>query len=427
MRKFYTVITGLLLTTLLWAQSPEKMSYQAVVRNSASQLLSNSSIGIQISIIQGSISGTTVYIERHFPTTNENGLVSLEIGTGTVISGSFTDINWSTGPYFIKSETDLNGGANYTIEGINQILSVPYALYAKTAETFNEVDPVFNAWDKSYNDLTEKPDIGAQIESRAVLLTGNQHINGNKHFYDETYFNGIGIPYTFGFDSTYVADSAAYIGFGHGGQSEDYIGYKKNRFYFKDSPGGADITDPDVIIGGNLGIGINEPTDKLDVKGNINISGDYKYSAPKTGYYHVGCSEFIARNNDIGSWSLHGDQEYGSFSGITGSWRAFATVHLPNGSKVSEVRVYYVDCSTNNMTVYFRKTSSSGISRIDLGSVTSTETDSPNAPIARQMAIPLNETINNQNYRYTVIFESAQNNNNHRLYNVRIKYTISEL
>ncbi|MFB6341198.1 tail fiber domain-containing protein [Saccharicrinis sp. FJH62] len=140
MRKLYAFLIGLLLTSLLWAQSPEKMSYQAVVRNSDSELVINSSIGMQISIIQGSVSGTSVYVERHFPTTNENGLVSLEIGTGTIISGVFADIDWSAGPYFMKTETDLNGGANYTITGIKQLLSVPYALYAKEAGNKDDAD-----------------------------------------------------------------------------------------------------------------------------------------------------------------------------------------------------------------------------------------------------------------------------------------------
>ena len=73
------------------------------------------------------------YAERHFPTTNANGLVSLEIGTGTVINGNFATIDWANGPYFVKTETDLNGGSNYTITGTSQLMSVPYALYAKTA------------------------------------------------------------------------------------------------------------------------------------------------------------------------------------------------------------------------------------------------------------------------------------------------------
>jgi hypothetical protein len=100
------------LTTSVFAIVPQKMSYQAVVRNSSNALVVNSNIGMQVSILQNSATGTSVYVERQFPTTNANGLVTIEIGSGTLISGSFSTIDWSTGIYFIKTETDLNGGAN---------------------------------------------------------------------------------------------------------------------------------------------------------------------------------------------------------------------------------------------------------------------------------------------------------------------------
>ena len=125
-----TTVGALLLTISSFAQAPEKMSYQAVIRNAANALVANQQVGMQISILQGA---TAVYEETQTPTSNSNGLVSLEIGTGTVISGSFTAIDWSAGTYFIKTETDPAGGTNYTITGTSQLLSVPYALYAKTS------------------------------------------------------------------------------------------------------------------------------------------------------------------------------------------------------------------------------------------------------------------------------------------------------
>jgi hypothetical protein len=85
---------------------------------------------MQISILQGSANGTAVYVETQTPTTNTNGLVSLEVGGGTVLSGNFSTIDWANGPYFIKTETDPAGGTNYTITGTSQLLSVPYAMYA---------------------------------------------------------------------------------------------------------------------------------------------------------------------------------------------------------------------------------------------------------------------------------------------------------
>ena len=131
MKKLYTFIVASLLCMSTFAQSPEMMSYQAVVRDAADNLVASSPVGMQISILQGSTSGTASYVETHTPTSNQNGLVSIEIGNGTSVSGDFSTIDWANGPYFIKTETDPTGGTSYTITGISQLLSVPYALYAK--------------------------------------------------------------------------------------------------------------------------------------------------------------------------------------------------------------------------------------------------------------------------------------------------------
>ena len=133
MKKTLSIVAGLLLTMSVFAQAPEKMSYQAVVRNTTNNLVTNQTVGMQISILQGSATGTAVYVETQTPTSNANGLVSLEIGGGTVVSGNMATINWANGPYFIKTETDPTGGSSYTITGTSQLLSTPYALYAKTS------------------------------------------------------------------------------------------------------------------------------------------------------------------------------------------------------------------------------------------------------------------------------------------------------
>jgi hypothetical protein len=133
MKKLYTILAALLLTAIAFAQTPEKMSYQGVVRNSSDLLISNQAVGMQISILQTTVTGTAVYVETQVPTTNVNGLVTLEIGTGSVVSGDFTTIDWSADSYFIKTETDPTGGTTYTITGTSQLMSVPYALYAKTS------------------------------------------------------------------------------------------------------------------------------------------------------------------------------------------------------------------------------------------------------------------------------------------------------
>ena len=178
MNKILLILSVFLIATALSAQVPEKMSYQAVVRNNKNALVANQQIGLRISIIQGTINGPEVYREVFHPNpvTNANGLISAEIGSGTPIMGTFSSIDWANGPYFIQAEIDTTGGTIYTIIGTTQMLSVPYALHAKTAEAFSgkiaETDPAFAAWGKNYNDLSNKPD----LSSFATKETVNQSI-----------------------------------------------------------------------------------------------------------------------------------------------------------------------------------------------------------------------------------------------------------
>jgi uncharacterized protein (TIGR02145 family) len=134
MKKLFVLLFALIgFSVRSFAQAPEKLSYQAVIRNAGNGLVSNQTVGMRISILQGSASGSVVYAETQQASTNASGLVTLEIGSGTVVSGSFAAINWTSGPYFIKTETDPEGGSNYSLTGTSQLLSVPYALYAKTS------------------------------------------------------------------------------------------------------------------------------------------------------------------------------------------------------------------------------------------------------------------------------------------------------
>lgn len=130
MKQLYFFLLATLFLTTVKVQAQSSLSYQAVVRNSSNKLIENSPIGMKVSILQGTETGLVVYAEIHRPTSNANGLVTVEIGNGTIEAGTFSGINWANGPYFVKTETDLNGGSNYTVTSTNQFLSVPYALYA---------------------------------------------------------------------------------------------------------------------------------------------------------------------------------------------------------------------------------------------------------------------------------------------------------
>lgn len=131
-----------------FGQAPEGFKYQAVVRDAGNLILNNQTVGMRLTIQQGSIGGTTVYTETFATTTNAYGLVNVEIGTGTTVD-DFTTIDWATGPYFMETAVDFLGGTTWVVMGTSQLMSVPYALHAKTAESITgailETDPVFGA------------------------------------------------------------------------------------------------------------------------------------------------------------------------------------------------------------------------------------------------------------------------------------------
>jgi hypothetical protein len=170
MKRLFTLSVTILIAQSLFSQSPEKMTYQAVVRNASGNLVVNSIVGMRIQILQTSETGPAVYVETHSPATNANGLVTLEIGNGTVVFGTFAGINWANGPYFINVGTDITGGTNYSVTGVSQILSVPYALHAKTAANYPETDPLFSA--HPANTIT-----GANISEWNTAFSWGNHAN----------------------------------------------------------------------------------------------------------------------------------------------------------------------------------------------------------------------------------------------------------
>lgn len=145
MKKLIILLAALSIMLALQAESPEKVSYQAIIRNTKGELVINQAIGMKISIyFYNKTTPVTSYAETQTPTTNENGVVSIEIGTGKVVTGVFADINWAARPYYLKTEIDPGGKTSYSIMADTQILSVPYALHAKTTSEIpdNSVDSI---------------------------------------------------------------------------------------------------------------------------------------------------------------------------------------------------------------------------------------------------------------------------------------------
>ena len=179
----------------MFAQAPQGFNYQAVVRNTAGQLMSNRTISVRISILRGSETGTVVYHQQNTLGTNANGLFTLIVGED---SETFASIDWSNGPYFILSEIDPQGGSNYTLSTVQKLLSVPYAHYADVARridgsfVYDEQDPRFSEWGYAYDSLKGAPtrlsDFINDLEFPFDTL--QPHISGDTLF--------------FGFNDTYV-------------------------------------------------------------------------------------------------------------------------------------------------------------------------------------------------------------------------------
>lgn len=135
MKKLLTTF-GLLLTLVAatFAQTPpDAFSYSAVARDANSNPIANTTIGIQISLRQGSPLGTVVYQENHFVNTDQYGLFNLTVGGGSVQSGNISTIDWAAANHYLQVGMDANGSTNFLNMGTTQLLSVPYALHAKTA------------------------------------------------------------------------------------------------------------------------------------------------------------------------------------------------------------------------------------------------------------------------------------------------------
>ncbi|MFC2114766.1 Kelch repeat-containing protein [Bacteroidota bacterium] len=134
MKRFVlSVFTVFIAAGTMLGQSPEAFNYQAIVRDASGNAVVNQNVSVKISLLKGSATGLSVYSEIHQPTSNSFGLINLQVGNGTINSGSFAPIEWGNNKYFMKIEIDITGGSNYVLMGVSQLLSVPYALYAKSS------------------------------------------------------------------------------------------------------------------------------------------------------------------------------------------------------------------------------------------------------------------------------------------------------
>ncbi|MFN6074439.1 MAG: hypothetical protein ACK476_12325, partial [Fluviicola sp.] len=297
MKKVILTVSAFIFSLKLMAQAPEKMSYQAVVRNSSNGLVISAPVGMRISILQGSAAGASVYTETQTVNSNANGLVSLEIGSGTVVSGNFSTIDWSADTYFIQTETDPTGGTSYTVTGTSQLMSVPYALYAKTSgsSTPGPQGPI-GPQGPAGNDGVDGIDGATGPQGPAGLLQNGTAVgqtaywNGTAWVVNTNIFNNGG---NIGIGTTTPTTAKVVIGGTSGATGLDLSTADQyaNMRVLRNPSGdndmyiglGSGATGADVKLYGNnvermtinsgVGIGTTTPTQPLDVVGNVRFSG----------------------------------------------------------------------------------------------------------------------------------------------------------
>jgi hypothetical protein len=303
MKKIFATLSSVVLTACLFAQAPQKMSYQAVVRDSNDKLVTNQVVGMQISILRDSpTEGKVVYTETQTVETNANGLVSINIGG----KEGFENIVWANGEYYVKTEIDLKGGTNYTITGTYQILSVPYAFYAEKAGSIPETDPVWSGVSSDYytkNDLqtegkamilfanlTQLPTTlaGHKIKD-AVDISSKQIISGIKTFNDDLRINGLINGLTIGQGNDQILDNTV---IGKGALSQNTTGFNNTAI-------GVEALYANTT--GNHGTSIGYKALSKNTTGNYNTAIGYSALGSNTiGNYNMAIGNFTLQNNTDG-------------------------------------------------------------------------------------------------------------------------------
>ena len=170
MKKLFLLLTFFAQLFNLLSQAPQSFNYQAVIRDSSNSIISNQDIGVQIAILQGNANGNSVYTEIFSETTNDYGLINLQLGSG-ISTDDFNTISWENGPFFIETSIDVNGGSNYLLMGATQIMSVPYAIHSSTSTN-------------SLNDSVQDDDADPNNELQALSLSNDTLYLSNGGFVD---------------------------------------------------------------------------------------------------------------------------------------------------------------------------------------------------------------------------------------------------
>jgi hypothetical protein len=299
MKKLIIFFLAILLGLAVWAQTPQAFKYQAVARDASGNVLANKNVTFRISIIQGTVTGAIVYNELHSKTTNSYGLVDLEIGRGTSPSGDFSTIKWGVDQHFLKVEMDPAGGIAFQLMGTSQLLSVPYALYAKNTQNGDNWGTQTTVTDATLagNGLTATPlklNQQGAASGQVMKWTGLTWLPGNDNSSlwsqngTNLYYNGgnvgIGInapAHLLTINGGTVASYASFINNNTGSATTDGlvagINTAKNSYLwnFEDGDmmlGTNNLERIRIVSAGKIGIGTSAPVGQLHIYANSSTS-----------------------------------------------------------------------------------------------------------------------------------------------------------
>lgn len=288
--KLFSLLAMLMVTSSYFSQAPQAFKYQAIARDASGVPMNNQSVSFQISVLQGSASGTNVYTENHNVSTNSFGLVNLEIGSGSTVSGNFSNITWGSNAYYIQTKLDATGGNSYVLMGTSQLLSVPYALYSESSGSGGGASAL--------NDLTDV-NAGAPSANQVLTWNGSQWVASTPVDNNTTYSAGTGLSLSGTTFTNSAPDRTVTLNqSGSTTVSGTYpnftISSTDNNTTYSAGTGltlsGSTFSGPWTISGsniyrntGNIGIGVTNP-----INGKLEITGpDTGIYASATGNYNV--------------------------------------------------------------------------------------------------------------------------------------------
>ncbi|MFC2119055.1 hypothetical protein ACFLSY_10470 [Bacteroidota bacterium] len=371
----------LCLTTASFAQSPKSFNYQAVVRDGGGSAISSQPVSFRITLIQSEM---PVYAELHQAQTSPFGLVNLQIGSGTSLLNDLSDINWGTGAVSIKMEVDPEGGSNYTVGGVSNLLSVPYALYSENSGFGSQSLNTIEDWGLSNNDIytvnsgnvgigTSNP--GNKLTVDGTIQAGNLFVHGGDLVtppteggsYMNLFYNqgsDIGSMYAFGngeYKSMAFGDmnnekpplfigTGGYLGVNWDIDEVDHNlqvggnGYIETGLsigtYFESYT----IPSNGLLVQGKVGIGISIPDELLHVGGNMRLNGTFEDKDGEAG----ACGQILSSTGTGTEW-IDAPINTGSLLPTGGDWSLCTNLNIDSNTLVIDQANNRVGIGTTNI------------------------------------------------------------------------------